>query len=209
MECTSNTLSIIIQVFVAVGTIAIAILAVWGEWFRMKFASPKLMLEPYNLRGTVTRFTGGPRVIYYHLRVVNTRQWSIAKNCRIILRELYKRLPNNDFEKVPIFVPPQFVWAPAEMTPPVVELSTQQILDFGRIVENDKSFQPVLYSYPNDFQEFVNANEAVRYALEIKADGFSAKHLQVFEVAWNGKWSDNLDVMSRNLTIKEVDKISI
>ena len=49
----------------------------------------------------------------------------------------------------------------------------------------------------------------MRYALEITADGFSAKHLQVFEVAWNGQWNDNLDVMSRNLTIKEVDKISI
>jgi len=204
-----ETYSLIIQLLIALGTIAVAILAIWGGWVKMKVASPRLRIEPHNFKGTLTRFTGGPRVIYYHLKVTNARHWVIPRNCRVILRSVLRRMPNNEFESVPVHVPPQFVWAPAELTPPVIELSTQQVFDFGRVVENVGRFEPVLYSYPNDFNGFVQANEAVRYAIEIRADGFSARQLQVFEVAWNGKWTDNLDTMTHNLTIREVDSLSI
>jgi hypothetical protein len=108
------------------------------------------------------------------------------------------------FRQIPLPVPPQFVWSPAEITPAAIELSTQQILDFGRVIEGQPTFEPVLYWYPNNFQGLVAANEAVRYGLEILADGYSAKRYQVFEVAWNGIWSDNLDQMSQNLVIREI-----
>lgn len=209
MDCKSNTLSLIIQLFVAIGTIAISILAIWGDWFRIKLASPKLVIEPHNLQGSVTNFNNGQKVIYYHLKVVNKRTWAIAKNCKVLLRALYKKSTSNKFQEVKIFVPPQFVWAPAEITQPSVEISTEQILDFGRLIEKDDSFRPVLYSYPNNFQGYVKANETLRYALEIKADGFRAKHLQVFEVTWDGIWAGDLVKMGNHLIIKEIDKIKI
>jgi hypothetical protein len=31
--------------FTAVGTVAVAILAIWGDWFRNRFAGPKLELS--------------------------------------------------------------------------------------------------------------------------------------------------------------------
>ena len=57
---------------------------------------------------------------------------------------------------------------------------------------------------PNDFQGHVGRDECVRFSLEIAADGYTAKRYQVFEVAWNGRWTDNLDHMSQNLVIREV-----
>jgi hypothetical protein len=39
---------------------------------------------------------------------------------------------------------------------------------------------------------------------QIVAEGYTSKRYHVFEVAWNGEWSDNLDEMSRNLTIQEI-----
>ncbi|HUT28931.1 MAG TPA: hypothetical protein VMX13_03980 [Sedimentisphaerales bacterium] len=47
-------------------------------------------------------------------------------------------------------------------------------------------------------------NQAVRYCLEVDADSFSQKEFKVFEIAWNGKWTANLDEMRQNLTIREV-----
>jgi hypothetical protein len=38
------------------------------------------------------------------------------------------------------------------------------------------------------------------------ADNYVSPKVQVFEVAWNGKWSENLDDMEKYVTIKEVFK---
>ncbi len=200
----SSTYCIIVNVAVAVGTILVAVAAIWGDLLRSKLAAPQLRIDAYNLRGTCTRFTNGPRVMYYHLKVVNTRNWAAARNCRVILRSVLKRLPNQQFGVTPLAVPSQFVWAPAEITPASVTLSTEHTLDFGRVAEGSDRFEPVLYIYPNDFPGFVRAGEAVRYVLQVEADGFVAKQLHVFEVAWDGRWSDNLDSMARYLTIHEV-----
>jgi hypothetical protein len=147
-------------------------------------------------------------VVFYHLKVVNGRNWAPARNCRVILRSVSKRLPSQQFRETELAVPPQFVWAPSEITPAAVTLSTEHTLDFGRVAEGESQFLPVLYIYPNDFQGSVSAGEAVRYVLEVEADGFVAKRLQVFEVAWDGQWSDNLDLMAQHLTVREVDSVS-
>jgi len=143
-------------------------------------------------------------VIYYYLKLVNLRSWVSAKNCRVLLRSIYRQGPNQQFSQATLPVPAQFVWAPAELTPAVITLTKEQVIDFGCLEEDDQHSRPVLYSYPNNFQGFVGANEAVRYCLEIVADGYDSKKYQVFEVAWDGKWSDNLDKMSESLTIREI-----
>lgn len=196
--------SLVIQAVIAIGTITVAVLAIWGQWIRSKLAPPKLSIQPHNLRGIVTRFTDGPRVIYYHLKVINHRSWVSAKNCRILLRSIYRQGPNRQFQPVPLPVPPQFVWSPAPVTPPLITLTRGEIIDFGRLTENATRFEPVLYWYPNNFQGYVEQNDVVRYCLEIVADGYTSKRYHVFEVAWNGEWSENLDEMAKNLIIREI-----
>ena len=196
--------TLVIGGLTAIGTIAIACLAIWGNWVKFRLTPPKLRIEPHNLRGTLTRFTNGPRVIYYHLKATNSRPWSVARNCRVILRAIYRRLPNGEFQNVPLPVLPSFVWAPAEVTPPVIDLSHEQTLDFGRIVEGGNHFEPILYFFPNNFEGFVTPHNAIRYALEIVAEGFKSERFQVFEVAWDGAWSDNLDTMGNHLTVREI-----
>ncbi|MGA2656698.1 MAG: hypothetical protein ABSH34_04165 [Verrucomicrobiota bacterium] len=101
-------------------------------------------------------------------------------------------------------VPLQFAWAPAESTPALVNVASNQVVDLGFLAEGDPHFVPRLCVLLNDFQGFVGQNECVRFSLEIAADGCNSRHYQVFEVAWNGCWSDNLDQMAQNLTIREV-----
>ncbi len=198
---------VIFSALTALGTLAVAIAAIWGDWFRSRWAAPRVEILPHNLRGTVTNFSQEPqrRVIYYHLRAANSRRWAAAKNCRIILREVHRRGPDRKFHPILVSVPPQYVWAPAELTPIVVDLSGEQQIDFGRVAEGNSRFEPVLYGYPNDFLGYVGPDESVRYRLQAVAGGAPVGPPCVYEVAWNGQWSDNLDTMGLNLTITKVE----
>lgn len=188
----------------AISTLLVAIVAIWGDWVRAKFAPPKLTIEKHNFRGSLTEFTNGKKVIYYHLKVINHRHWFSSRNCRVILKQIFKKGPDDGFHPVPYVVPLQFTWSPAEFTPPVITINKDQVLDLGCIVEDENFFRPTLYSYSNNFQGFVKANESLRYYLEIVSDNFVSKEPKIIEVSWNGQWSDNLDDMKQNLIVKEV-----
>ena len=43
-----------LDILVALGTVAVAVLAIWGDWFRDKLASPKLILKLKSRRGSLT-----------------------------------------------------------------------------------------------------------------------------------------------------------
>jgi hypothetical protein len=44
----------VINGLVAIGTLAVAVAAIWGDWLRSFVAAPKLRLIPHNdLRGTL------------------------------------------------------------------------------------------------------------------------------------------------------------
>lgn len=198
----------------SIGSILVAIIAIWGEWIRSMFLGPQLSLVPHNFRGNVTTATETDirtgsiirkyTVIYYHLRVENSRRWAVAKNCRVLLREVYKREPNGEFRRLPLVVPLHYVWSPAEWSPALKSVSDNEVLDFGSISEISNRFNPKFYVTSANFEGYVKANEVIRYGLSIVADNFVSPNLQIFEVGWNGKFSENLDEMSRNLNIKEV-----
>ncbi len=203
---------LVIDGLVAVGTLAVAVVAIWGEKVRSWLAPPKLLIVLHTPRGDPTRLTlsgavnpgGGQRVMYYHLKVINARPWLTAENCRVLLKGLSRRGPDGKFHPIPMAVPLQFVWAPAEATPPQVTITKEQILDFGRLIEGDSKFVPILYSYANNFQGFVERDEAVRYWLDIDASNFASPHPQVFEVTWDGVWDFEPDKMQHHLRLAEI-----
>ena len=204
MPNSSDWLSVAINLLIAIGTLAVAIVAIWGDWIRSKLVPPKLRLHLYNPRGEIIHMQGNRDAIYYHLRLVNHRPWSIARNCRVNLRAMHRRSPDQRFYPLVYAVIPQFIWTPSEFTPQTVDLSAEHMLDFGRLVEGESQFQPLLYFVPNNFDGYLKPTDAIRYSLEITADGYKAKRFQVFEVAWNGEWTDNLDKMQHNLVITEI-----
>lgn len=207
-----STLEVIGSLLTAVGTIAVAVLAIWGDWFRAIFAPAKLAIEPHNLVGDLTTFsdppglvfTGSRRVYFYHLKVVNRRPWVNPKNCRVLLKSISKRGPDGEFHPIPMSVPLQFTWAPAESTPTVVNIGDEAIFDFGRLTEHNPRFVPSLYSFSNNFLGIVGANEAIRYSLQVVSDTYISNIFQVFEVAWDGKWDEHVDKMKMHLVIKEI-----
>ena len=210
------TLKLVIDGLVAGGTIAVAALAIWGEQIRSVFAPPKLLLRPHNLKGDPNRYTttvsvrgtqislGGDRVMFYHLRVVNLRPSLTVTNCQVLLKAMSRRGPDNHFYPVPLVVAIPFIWSLPDITPPLVTITKEQILDFGKIGENDGKFSPTLRTVTNNFAGYVAAGEAVRYHLEIDASNFTSPQPQIFEVAWDGEWHHEPEEMSKHLTITEI-----
>jgi hypothetical protein len=196
-----GVLNVIIQALIAIGTIAVAVAAIWGDWFRSKLAPLKLALVEHTLDGEPTRFASGTRVMFYHLKVVNQRGWLSAQNCRVMLVGLSKRDPSGIYQPVPMAVSWQFVWAPAEFTPPFIMLVREQVLDFGCIEENGNRFVPRLYATPFSFQGYVGSIEAVRYQLQIEAVNFTSP-IYVVEVAWDGVWDYVPATMKGHLPIR-------
>jgi hypothetical protein len=209
---SKNSFDRAVALIAAFASFTVAFVAIWGNWIRSKLAPAKLVIELHNAEGDLTHFTdptGKPvpppnRVYYYHLKVVNTRPWHSPQNCCVLLKDIQKRGPDGKFYPIRFPVPRQFIWAPAELAPRLVPVQKEQVLDFGRVNEANPRFEPLLYSYSNNFEGFVGSNEAVRYFLEIVSDGYTSHQTQVFEVAFNGNWSPDRLKMQENLKICEV-----
>jgi hypothetical protein len=204
---------LIFDAAVALGTIAIAILAIWGDWFRIKLVSPDLFISPYNVRGSFTTInfevsgerTGNSfKAIYYHLKIINKRKWITVKNCKVILTSLHRKGPDGQFHLVPLIVPLQYIWSPAEWAPIQQTFNDEAVLDFGKVIEGFNRFEPTLYVISNNFKGFIGPNEVVRYTLQVLAENYIGKRTQTFEVAWDGNFNDNLDIMERGLIVREV-----
>ena len=117
---------------------------------------------------------------------------------------LERRGPNNQFQDLTFPVPLQFIWAPELEKERLATITKERIFDFGRVIKGRGDFEPRLKSYPVSFDGHVRKGEAVRYHLEIDAANYASRHATIFEVAWDGEWSDSSEEMARHLTIVEV-----
>ena len=196
--------SAIINGCVALGTITVAILAIWGDQFRTKFFGPKLKLVAHNLNGIVVPLNNGKRGIFYHLKVVNEKNLICAKNCHVMLTKLWKKDVDGNFPEIELPVPLTFVWSPAEFSPPYINLLKDNVLDFGKVIEGEKIFLPILHSYTNNFKGFVHPDETLRFGLEIISENYVSPKPQIFEVYWNGQWNENIEIMKNNLHMQEI-----
>jgi hypothetical protein len=196
-----TALEIIFSGLTAVGTLAVAVLAVWGDWIRTRLAPGRLAVEIYEEEGET--INQPPKQFYYrHLRVVNRKPWRRAENCRVLLQAMSRRRgPNEIFQPIPMPVPLQFIWPPQELEPSAITIHAEKTLDFGAVSQERQRFEPRLYWAPNNFAGFVGANEAIRYSLQIVSDAYVSETYQVFQVDYDGVWNPVPAQMKPHLTI--------
>jgi hypothetical protein len=188
----------------AIGTIIVALTAIWGDWIRAKFAPPKLKIDVHNLDGVPTTLLNESKAFFYQLKVVNNRSWITVKNCHVQIVYIYKRGLDDQFHACNLSFPIHLVWTPGESSPLFETITHERIFDLGYIQENDSiGFRPNVYQIPNKFEGYVGRGDAYRYSLQIIADNYVSQ-IQVFEVSWDGTWSDHADIMKKSLVIKEV-----
>jgi hypothetical protein len=189
----------VLEALTAFGTIAVAVIAIWGDWLKSKLAPQKLDLELDPEAEAVT-YANGVRGIFRHLKVVNLRPRIPAQQCRVMLVGLSRRDPGGGYQPVALAFPCQFTWAPMEFMPITPTVMKGQVVDLGFINENQKSFLPKLYSMPYNFQGGVGENEAMRYQVLIEAVNYISNIL-VIEVAWDGIWDFDPNVMRYHLSV--------
>jgi hypothetical protein len=93
-----------------------------------------------------------------------------------------------------------------------VTINKAQVADLGYLTKPSQveggahQFHPGHYVFPNDFQGYIGPGQAVRYVIELEAEGFQGLR-RVFEVAWDGGWGDDLDVLGQHLVVQELPEL--
>jgi hypothetical protein len=90
--------SLIINGIGVLVTLAVVVVAIWGEKLRQLWTKPKLQIVLEEPAFNVTQ--NGIRGWYYILRVRNERLSSPANNVRVLLTNIYKRAPNGSWQEV-------------------------------------------------------------------------------------------------------------
>jgi hypothetical protein len=187
MQTTLNTLA---EWFTAISTLAVAIVAIWGDWIRTRLAGPQIS---FALRDLNPR-NDGTKEIYYHVIVRNRRRWSPAEAVRVLVVGLAKRRPDGSYFAEPLVTSLQLTWAfPTfhELFPTIADSDT---CDFGAIDEHSGRFSLSTYITPNNFRGYIAPGEAMRVTLIATAHNGRSQPF-VIEVSWDGKWSTDLDEM--------------
>jgi len=196
------------QVFAAVGTVSVAVLAIWGDWFRSKLAAPRLELKLRDRRGNLTSRGNGTATVFYHLVVNNHRHWAPATHVRVLLTRYEKRLPDGTYFPEPLVAPLQLTWAFPQFHELLPTIAKTDTCDLGFLDQGAAQFRLSLYISPNNFSGFLRSGEAMRVHLVARADNAETAPL-VVEIAWNGQWSQDMDQLQRHLVVREVsdDKV--
>jgi hypothetical protein len=196
-----------VSVLVALGTLIVAFVAVFGDWIRSRIIPPKLVLSLRPPTLTEVRNATQDKVgmaWYFGLDVRNLRPWRKATNCRVVLTALHRACSEGRVEPEPMSIPLPFHWAVVPVAPLYLSVTSQgEVVNFG-VLQQGKDFEPVLISRTLNFRHTVRANETAWFSVQIRADDLISEHCQVFKVFWDGQWSDDSKEISSRVQICEV-----
>src|SRR5580698_2738605 len=96
---------VVAAVFTAIGTVSVAVFAIWGNFFRLKLAGPQLGLTLNNPRGDLTPRANQTLAYFFHLKAQNRRLWSAAFSVRVQLVRIARRRPDGSFLIEPLVYP--------------------------------------------------------------------------------------------------------
>lgn len=194
--------SIIIQGFLAVGTLLLAVIAIWGDWIRHRLLGPKLTINLLDNEGTLTYITDGTPGRYYKLKVSNSRKWSPAINVRVILKKILKPAADGTLAPQVLSGPMQLTWM--WLLPQYPTIGPEEICTFGNLIKG-QNFILSPYVKPNNFVGFITPNQNMLIEVQAVADNVESRSLYI-EISWDGKWSEDTKQMQQHLVVKETMK---
>jgi hypothetical protein len=184
----------------------VVVVALFQEKIKAWWSRTELSIKLLNPLGDLTKQNNGLLVYYYHLEVVNRYEKRPAKNVRVVLSAIYRLDKDGKFYKVRLSGLPQLIWMPKERhnDDPFPTIVKPRLVDFGCLTEEDHRFRPSIEWIPNNFRGFVEANNTVRYAIEVDSENSISKKPLYVEVSWDGVWEDNEVKMKNHLKVREI-----
>src|SRR5262245_57181372 len=128
---TAEVVNAIITASVGVGTISVAVLAIFGEDIRARLRGPRLRIDFKNVVPRPFDYPDGTVRLWWLAKVVNDRPSAIAPNCVVQLRKMWQRDAHGEFIEVPIPYPLPICWSPSEFTPPTRTIRHDETFDLG------------------------------------------------------------------------------
>ncbi len=199
-----KAIEVIAVVFTAIGTVTVAVLAIWGDFFRYKFAGPQLELSLNNPRGDLTARANQIQAYFFHLRVRNRRLWSPAKDVRVLLERIARRRPDGSFLTESLVYPLPLAWTPSELGDFVRTIFDTATCDLGFLDQNVKQFTLSTLITPNNVHSYVAADSAIRVRIVASGQNATSSKPLFLEIAWDGSWTANRDEIQRHLVVKEI-----
>jgi len=187
----------------AIGAVAVAVLAIWGDWFRFKLLRPPLALQVRAPAGHFT-FNNGTPAFYCHVTVTNRRPWTPARGARVLCTRIQRRLPGGTWKEEPDFLPVALERAFPAVNPVPADIVTEDICTLGFVEKGGAAFWLKTQITPRNFDGCVRVNEAIRVHFVIHAANYSSRTPSVVEIGWDGQWSDQAEEMLHHLTVRLV-----
>jgi len=191
----------------SLGTIIVAILAIWGEQIRSIIGlGPKLVVKLHDPIGEVVPMMVNNRPVdyarWYHLRVRNKHKWTKAANVRITIIALSKPAADGSYTAQTLSGPLQLMWRFSEFHPLFSNVGPDDYCDLGNVSMNgDFKLTPIVF--PGNFEGTLKANQKMKVVVQAVADNAESEPLTV-EISWDGVWEDGDFEMSRHLVVKEI-----
>ena len=194
--------SLVVQATVGVGTIAVAVMAIWGDLIRSIIASPKLDIDLRSSEGELTHLSDETLARYYHLIVTNKRKWSPAKNVTTYIFDLEKLGPDGEWQSSMHHGPVPIYWQFGKLYTRLPSIGHERICDIGFIPKGN-TFKFTTEFKPYNFENIVNKGEKVRAHFVAVADNAISERT-IIEIAWDGTWVDGAKEMAKHLTVKRI-----
>ena len=213
-------LLISVELLTAVGTIAVAIIAIWGEHIRYYIAGPKLRISfPYK-EGVISQqretreMTQGPPTVsnvpyrFYHVIVENSVNWSPASRVQLnLVRMAIKTSSEEGYEEFELHWNLAFKYAfhgiGRNSENPERTVGPKQTVDLLFVRENGEPKLNFLL-IPNGFPNTLATNMTYRIAIQAQAENTSSNIIYL-KISWNGKWHIGDSEMANNLKITEIN----
>jgi len=196
-----------IQIAVAVGTVAVAILAIWGDRVRHLFGlGPRLHVSLDDPEGeSIAIAEGAGRSTparYYHIRVKNSHRWSQATNVRVVIVGLSRPAADGTLAPQPLSGPLQLMWRFSAFHPNYSTVGPDDIADLG-FMKKGKAFILTPFVTPANFRGSLARNERLQVVVQATADNAESKPITI-DVNWDGMWADDATDMAKHLVVRQV-----
>jgi hypothetical protein len=193
---------VIVQGAAAVGTLALAVLAIWGEWCRARFARPQLTVALRKKEGERTVFGDGRAVRYHHLVVKNNRRWAPARNVMTVVTAVNRLGPDGSWQPKLQTGPLPLTWQFGGGIPNQSLIGSERVCDLGLILKGEP-FRLALLVTPNSLDPQVRKTERMRVTVRAVAETAESSAVTI-EVSWDGEWEDGDAEMGRHLVVRQV-----
>jgi hypothetical protein len=193
----------------AIGTIAVAILAIWGDKIKLAFGlGPKMTLNLIDPEGemiNISTSTDGSTTParYYHLKVANKNRWSQATNVRVVITGMYRLAADGKYVNQPLIGPLQLMWRFSAIHPALYStVGPEDICDLGYLKKGDRFILTPNF-FPNNFPGGLEANQKMLIQVKALSDNAESKPICI-EISWDGNWSDDTEKMKEHLVVTEI-----